>query len=79
LYNSNKEVKLDAINLFKIVLKEDIIKLDIKDFFSNNKQYKIIIKEYKQNLLNKDITKYIFIILFSLLILILRLLALRIS
>jgi ribosomal protein L25 (general stress protein Ctc) len=79
LYNSNKEVKLDAINLFKIVLKEDIIKLDIKDFFSNNKQYKIIIKEYKQNLLNKDITKYIFIILFSLLILILRLLALIIS
>jgi hypothetical protein len=37
LYNSNKKVKLNAINLFKIVLKEDIIKLDIKDFFGNNK------------------------------------------
>ena len=47
LYNSNKEVKLDAINLFKIVLKEDIIELNIEDFFGNNKQYKIIIKEYK--------------------------------
>jgi hypothetical protein len=79
LYNSSKEVKLDIIDLFKIVPKEDIIKLDIKDFFSNNKQYKIAIKEYKQDLLNKDIAKYIFIILFSLLILILRLLALIIS
>jgi hypothetical protein len=79
LYNSNKKVKLDAINLFKIVLKEDIIKLNIEDFFSNNKQYKIAIKEYKQDLLNKDIAKYILIILFSLLILILRLLALIIS
>jgi hypothetical protein len=37
LYNSNKEVKLNAINLFKIVLKEDIIELNIEDFFSNNK------------------------------------------
>jgi hypothetical protein len=65
--------------LFKIVLKEDIIKLDIEDFFGNNKQYKIIIKEYKQDLLNRDIAKYILIILFSLLILILKLLALIIS
>jgi hypothetical protein len=47
LYNSSKEVKLNAIDLFKIVLKEDIIELDIEDFFNNNKQYKIAIKEYK--------------------------------
>jgi hypothetical protein len=37
LYNSSKEVKLNAINLFKIVLKEDIIELNIEDFFGNNK------------------------------------------
>jgi hypothetical protein len=37
LYNSSKEVKLDIIDLFKIILKEDIIKLNIEDFFSNNK------------------------------------------
>jgi hypothetical protein len=79
LYNSSKEVKLDTINLFKIVLKKDIIKPDIEDFFSNNKQYRIAIEEYKQDLLNKDIAKYILIILFSLLILILGLLALIIS
>jgi hypothetical protein len=65
--------------LFKIVLKKDIIKLDIKDFFGNNKQYKIAIKEYKQDLLNKDIAKYILIILFFLLILMLGLLVLIIS
>jgi hypothetical protein len=79
LYNNSKEVKLNIINLFKIVLKEDIIKLNIEDFFSNNKQYKIIIKKYKQDLLNRNIAKYILIILFSLLILILRLLILIIS
>jgi hypothetical protein len=79
LYNSSKEVKLDTINLFKIVLKKDIIKPDIEDIFSNNKQYRIAIEEYKQDLLNKDIAKYILIILFSLLILILGLLALIIS
>jgi hypothetical protein len=79
LYNNNEKVKLDAIDLFKIVLKEDIIKPDIKDFFSNNKQYRIAIKEYKRDLLNRDIAKYILIILFSLLILTLRLLALIIS
>jgi Trk-type K+ transport system membrane component len=67
------------MDLFKIVLKKDIIELNIKDFFSNNKQYKITIKEYKQDLLNKDITKYILIILFFLLILILGLLVLIIS
>jgi hypothetical protein len=37
LHNSSEEVELNAINLFKIVLKEDIIEPDIKDFFSNNK------------------------------------------
>jgi hypothetical protein len=79
LYNSNKEVKLDTIDLFKIVLKEDIIKPDIKDFFSDNKQYRIAIEEYKRDLLNRDIAKYILIILFSLLILMLGLLALIIS
>jgi hypothetical protein len=79
LYNNNKEVKLNTINLFKIVLKEDIIKPDIEDFFGDNKQYRITIKEYKRDLLNRDIAKYILIILFSLLILILRLLALIIS
>ena len=79
MYNSSKEVELDAINLFKIVLKEDIIELDIKDFFGNNKQYRIVIKEYKRDLLNRDIAKYILIILFSLLILMLGLLALIIS
>jgi hypothetical protein len=79
LYNSSKKVKLNAIDLFKIVLKKDIIKLDIKDFFSNNKQYRIAIEEYKRDLLNRNIAKYILIILFSLLILILRLLILIIS
>jgi hypothetical protein len=80
LPSSSKEVELDTIDLFRTVLKEDLIKLDKEDFKGNVKEYKRATDNYKQGLLNKDITKYIIlIILFSLLLLILGLLVLIIS
>jgi hypothetical protein len=65
------------MDLFRIVLKEYLIELDKEDFRGNVKEYKRAIDDYKQGLLNRDIAKYIIlIILFSLLLLILGLLAL---
>jgi hypothetical protein len=77
LLSNSKEVELDAIDLFRTVLKKDLIELDEEDFKGNVKEYKRAIDDYKQGLLNRDIAKYIvLIILFSLLLLILGLLVL---
>jgi hypothetical protein len=77
LLSDSKEVELDAIDLFRTVLKKDLIELDEEDFKGNVKEYKRAIDDYKQGLLNRDIAKYIvLIILFSLLLLILGLLVL---